>query len=171
MAQALPTEEDIDAFAARFGQHLRAGGTLAEWMGVDDADMEATYALACFFYERDEYDTALRLYGLLLMGNPYERRYAVAMGMCKQMLKQYDDAIGYYATALLMDFDDPVPSFHTAECLVQKGMRQEALETLAICLRRAQTAEHQALRTKALELQRLLQAFTPQDQASSGACA
>jgi type III secretion system low calcium response chaperone LcrH/SycD len=168
LPENLPTAEEIDAFAARFGTHLRNGGTLSEWMGVDDADMEATYALGCFFYGRDEYDTALRIYGLLLMGNPYDRRFAIGMGMCKQMLKQYDDAIGYYANALVMDFDDPLPSLHTAECLAQKGLRAEALEVLSISLRRSHAPEHQHVRQQALNLQGLLQSAQTQAKPTSG---
>lgn len=166
----LPTEEDIDAFAARFGEHLRKGGTLAEWVGADDSDLEALYAAAYLFYERDDYDTSLRLFGLLLMGNPYDRRFAIGMGMCKQMLKQYEDAIGYYASALIMDFDDPLPSFHTAECLVQIGKRAEALHMLELCLRRAKAPEHEALQHKVNELQKLLVASRP-PQPSAGAAA
>lgn len=156
MSHPLPSEEDIDAFAARFGEHLRQGGTLAEWTGADDSDLEAVYVAACLFYDRDEYDTALQLYGVLLMGNPYDRRFAIGMAMCKQMLKQYEDAIGYYANALLMDFDDPLPSFHIAECMLQKGMRNEALQTLELCISRAKAPAHQALLQKATELQSLL---------------
>jgi type III secretion system low calcium response chaperone LcrH/SycD len=167
MLQDFPSPDEVDAFAARFGAHLRSGGTLAEWLNLDESDMEASYALACFLYERDEYDTALNLFGLLLMGNPYDRRYAMGMGMCKQMLKQYDDAIGYYANVLVMDFDDPVPSFHTAECLVQKGLREEALGVLEICLRRTRAPEHQELRNKAQNLQRLLQSAKSPPAAAS----
>jgi type III secretion system low calcium response chaperone LcrH/SycD len=168
MTDDFPSSDEIDAFAARLGTHLRGGGTLAEWLNLDDADMEASYALACFLYERDEYDTALNLFGLLLMGNPYDRRYAMGMGMCKQMLKQYDDAIGYYANVLVMDFDDPVPSFHTAECLVQKGLREEALGVLEICLRRTLAPEHQEIRKKAQNLQLLLQSAKSPSAAASG---
>lgn len=156
--QGLPTQEEIDAFAARLGEHFRRGGTLAEWVGADEADLEALYAAAWLFYDRDDYDVALRLYGLLLMANPYDRRFAIGMGMCKQMLKQYEDAIGYYASALALDFDDPLPSFHTAECLVQKGLRNEALQALQLCISRAKGPEHKALLQKATELQRLLMA-------------
>ena len=169
MNAPLPNEEEIDAFAARLGEHLRRGGTLAEWVGADDADLEALYAAAWLFYDRDDYDTALRLYGLLLMANPYDRRFAIGMGMCKQMLKQYDDAIGYYANALVLDFDDPLPSFHTAECLVQKGLRNEALQALELCISRAKAPEHKALLQKASELQRLLLASSKPTAASPGA--
>jgi len=156
MNAPLPSEEDIDAFAARLGAHLRQGGTLAEWVGADDADLEALYAAAWLFYDRDEYLTALQLYGLLLMASPYDRRFAIGMGMCKQMLKSYDDAIGYYANALVLDFDDPLPSFHTAECLLQKGLRGEALQALELCISRAQGPAHKDLLQKASELKRLL---------------
>ena len=156
MATDLPTEAQIDDFASRFDAHLRAGGTLSEWMGVDDQDMEAAYALAGFFYNRDEYDTALRLYGLLLMGNPYERRYAIGMAMSKQMLKQYGDAIGYYANALLMDFDDPLPSYHIAECLMHLGKPEDALQSLTLSISRCKGPAHAELRQRALDLQALL---------------
>lgn len=170
MTAPLPSEEEIDAFAARLGEHLRQGGTLAEWVGADEADLEALYAAAWLFYDRDEYDTALRLYGLLLMANPYDRRFAIGMGMCKQMLKQYEDAIGYYANALVLDFDDPLPSFHTAECLLQKGMRNEALQALQLSISRAKAPEHKALLQKATELQRLLLASS-RPTPSAGAAA
>lgn len=170
MSAALPSEEEVDAFAARLGEHLRQGGTLGEWVGAEKEDLEALHAAAWLFYDRDDYETALRLYGLLLMANPYDRRFAIGMGMCKQMLKQYEDAIGYYANALVMDFDDPLPSFHTAECLLQKGMRNEALQALELSISRAKAPEHKALLQKATDLQRLLLASShPQPPAGASA--
>ena len=77
------------------------------------------------------------------------------------MLKQYDDAIGQYAQALLFDFADPLPSLHTAECLLHKGPPADALTVLAICLRRAQSPEHAELRERATQLRQLIESARP----------
>ena len=158
-----PEEAAAQAMLDRLSAHMRSGGTLGQWVGLDPADAEAAYALGGFFYQREEYDTALRVYLLLLMSNPYERRFMIAAGMSKQMLKLYDDALGYYAQALAFDFDDPLPSLHMAECLVHKGQPADALTLLNVCLRRAQKPEHQELREQALQLHQLLEAARPKE--------
>ena len=168
MSQPSTTEEQRLAHGERVVAHLRAGGTLGDLMGVQDAELDAAYAMACFFYERDEYDTALRLFGLLLAANPFETRYLIGMGMTQQVLKNYDDAIGYYASALVFDFDDPLPGFHTAECLVHKGQPEDALTTLSVCLSRANGPAHAAIKQKALELQGLLLAAKAAQMGKSG---
>ena len=152
------------AFAKRLEAHLRSGGTMAQWLNIAPEDLQAMYALGGFFYEREEYDSALRIYTLLQMANPYERRFMIACGMTRQMLKQYDDAIGHYAQALVFDFDDPLPSFHTAECLLHKGQPADALTLLAICLRRTQGPEHAELRERATQLRQLIESARPAAQ-------
>lgn len=141
-----------------FSHHLGQGGSLGAWLGVDPNDLEAAYAMGCHFYERGEYDTALRIYAMVMMANVYDKRFAVAMGMCHQMLKQYDDAIGYYGMALALDFDDPLPSFHMGECLVFSGKRNEALDALGICLKRANPRLHADIYQRACDLHNLLEA-------------
>jgi type III secretion system low calcium response chaperone LcrH/SycD len=150
-------------FAKRLEAHLRSGGTMAQWLNIAPEDLQAMYALGGFFYEREEYDSALRIYTLLQMADPYERRFMIAAGMSKQMLKLYDDALGYYAQALAFDFDDPLPSLHMAECLVHKGQPGDALTLLNVCLRRAQKPEHQELREQALQLHQLIEAARPKE--------
>ena len=54
MSQPSTTEEQRLAHGERVVAHLRAGGTLGDLMGVQDAELDAAYAMACFFYERDE---------------------------------------------------------------------------------------------------------------------
>lgn len=156
-----PEEAKLLKEMRSFGEHLRAGGTLGSWVGADPADLEAGYALAGYFYERSDYETARRIYAMLLTSNPYERRFAIGLGMAHQMLKNYDDAVGYYATALAFDFDDPLPSFHMAECLLFKGLRSEALDALNICLRRATPTKDAHIYERAKDLHQLLSAAKP----------
>ena len=163
-APSIDDDEELaaaKAFAQRLEAHLRSGGTLAQWLKIAPDDLQAMYALGGFFYEREEYDSALRIYLLLQMADPYERRFMIATGMTRQMLKQYDEAIGLYAQALAFDFDDPLPSFHTAECLLLKGQPADALTVLAICLRRAQGPEHEELRERATQLRQLIESARP----------
>ena len=109
--------------------------------------------------------TILERYGMsetaMLTSNPYERRFAIGLGMAHQMLKNYDDAVGYYATALAFDFDDPLPSFHMAECLLFKGLRSEALDALNLCLRRATPTKDAHIYERAKDLHQLLSAAKP----------
>ena len=58
--------------------------------------------------------------------------------------------------ASVMDMKDPVPTFHTAECLAALGRLPEARDALQIVIDQSTDSAHAALRQRASGLLELL---------------
>ena len=79
-----------------------------------------------------------------------------AFAACMQMLQQYKDAIQYYSMASVLDLQDPLPTFHTAECFIALQLPEEAREALALVVAQCQSPQWQTLRQRAQALLELL---------------
>jgi type III secretion system low calcium response chaperone LcrH/SycD len=150
--------EEIERIAAQLQEQLHAGLTYGDILGVTEAELEAAYAVAHRFYEVADYEQAERMFNLLVINDPFDKRFGFSLGATLQMQGKYDDAIVRYGMSSLLDPKDPQPCYHTAECLLHKGERQDALDMLDICLDRAKDPAHDDLRQRALALQQLLRA-------------
>jgi hypothetical protein len=53
------------------------------------------------------------------------------MGAVKQVQKDYRTAIACYGYAMFLDFDNPKPMFHAAECYLAIGDKESGKEALA----------------------------------------
>src|SRR5690606_20030859 len=100
---------------------LAHGGTLGSVYNYDDTDYEVLYALGHSLYGQTRYQDAMRTFGFLVVHNHMEKRYMNAFAASLQMLKSYKEAIKYYSMASLMDMSDPLPTYHTAECMIALG--------------------------------------------------
>ena len=109
---------------------LSQGITLGNLLNFSDEEYEALYALGYSFYNQAQYSDASKFFSYLLMHNPTEKRFITALGSSLQMLKRYEEAIQYHCMASVMDMDDPLPTFHTAECFIGLGHKKEAAEAL-----------------------------------------
>lgn len=146
-----------DVLAQQVAELLGNGGTLGDIVGFDQTDYEAVYALGHTMYTGARYLDAVKAFGFLVMHDPYERRFVSAYASALQMLKRYQDAIAYHSMASVMDLSDPLPTFHTAECLVALGMRAEAQQALGFVIAQSGAPERAALKVRAQALLDLLQ--------------
>lgn len=148
--------EDIERLAAQLQEQLRAGLTVGDILGVTESELEAAYTIAHRFYEIADYAQAERMFSLLMVNDPFDKRFGFSLAAALQMQGQYDDAIVRYGMSAMLDPSDPKPSYHMAECLLHKGQREDALDMLTQCLEQAQGPEHEDLRHRTLALQQLL---------------
>lgn len=135
---------------------LANGGTLGSVFEYDDTDYEFLYALGHSLYAQASYQEAMRVFGYLVMSNHMEKRFMNAFASSLQMLKSYKDAIKYYSLASVMDMGDPLPTFHTAECFIAIGMRDEAREALGYVLNQSTEPEYAELQQRAQAMLELL---------------
>lgn len=146
--------------AANIGNQLldlfANGGTLGWIFDYEDADYEVLYALGHSMYAQARYSDALRVFGYLVTCNHMEKRFMNAFASTLQMLGGYKDAIKYYSLASVMDMSDPLPTFHTAECMNALGMRDEALEALGYVLRQSTAPQYAELAQRARAMLELL---------------
>jgi len=145
-----------DALAGQMVDVLSNGGTLGEILDYTERDYEAVYTLGHGFYKNARYLDAAKAFGFLVIHNPYERRFVGAYAGALQMLKRYEDAITYHSLASVMDLSDPVPTFHTAECLMALGQATDAKQALGYVLAQCTLPERAALKGRAQALLELL---------------
>ena len=156
-ADASPSPELL----ARIQAHLAAGGTIGDLRGLTTQDYEAAYCIGHTLYGRGQYEPAGQVFAFLVMNNPYDRRFSQALGSALQMQGKHADALGYYMAASVMDAADPVPLFHTAECLAALGQLQNACEALGFVVRLCKTPAQAELRERANALLALMQEARP----------
>lgn len=138
---------------------LSNGGTLGDTLDYERDDYETIYTLGYDLYNQGRYSDAMKAFGFLVMHDHWETKYAKAFASSLQMLGRYQDAIQFYSTASLMDLSDPVPTFHTAECMIPLGMLKEAREALEMVLRQCKgKAERKELAERSQALLAMLEA-------------
>lgn len=150
---AIPTQPSLAEEALALLSH---GTGLGSIMGYTDYEYEAMYALGHNHYSQERYVDAVKCFGFLVAHNTMEPRYLSAFACTLQMLKRYREAIQYHSTASVMDLEDPLPTFHTAECFVALEMHQEAREALKLVLTQCDRPQWQELRQRSEALLALL---------------
>jgi type III secretion system low calcium response chaperone LcrH/SycD len=109
---------------------LSTGGLIGDIFDLSELDYEAVYALGHNLYSQARYSDAMRTFGFLVIHNHLEKRFMNAFASSLQMLENYQEAIKYYSFASIMDMSDPLPTYHTAECMIALGYIKEAKEAL-----------------------------------------
>ena len=135
---------------------MASGMTLGSIFNYTDEDYEVVYALGHNLYSQGRYLDAMKAFSFLVMHNQFERRFYTAMASSLQMLKMYNDAIQFYSMASVMDLSDPLPTYHTAECMIPLGMYIEARQALELVIQQSQTKEFEALLERAETMLALL---------------
>jgi type III secretion system low calcium response chaperone LcrH/SycD len=130
-------------------QHLAEGGTLGDLRGLEANHYEALYAIGHNQYQLGHYDKAIEMFQFLVLMNPWDRRFPMALGSAYQMSQRYDKALGYYTMALSLNMMDPIPMFHSAECMAALGHYAQAAEALQFVIRNSKTAEHEPYKQRA----------------------
>jgi len=138
-------------------QHLADGGTLGDLRGLEDKHYEALYSIGHNQYQLGQYDKAIEMFQFLVLMNPWDRRFPMALGSAYQMTQRYDKALGYYTMAVSLNMMDPIPMFHSAECMAALGHYEEAVEALQFVIRNSTTAEHEPYKQRAQGILPLVQ--------------
>lgn len=156
MADTPPLSAGQEAYVKAATEHFAAGGTLGDLHGLEERDYEAMYAVAHGMYSQERYADAKKMFSFLVACNPFDRRFHQALASTMQMNGEFEEAIGYYSMASVMDMADPLPTFHTAECLAALGRLPEAREALEIVIEQATDPAQSAVKQRAVGLRDLL---------------
>lgn len=141
--------DELAAITHAFREHLASGRTLADWLLLGPAELNAAHALANYFYEHDQYDNAAQLYSWLLAMAPHDRAYMLGIAAVRQVQRQFVEAADFYIAAIALDAEDPIAAYHLAECLLQMGLRDQARDMIELAIHNSAAAEHATLRGKA----------------------
>lgn len=122
---------EFDLPAAEVLLHsVMSDGGLCKLAECTDQDCESLYAMGFGLYSQAHYADALKIFALLVTLKGLEPRFLKGLAACLQMTDQPAEAIRHYATAIMLDVDDPAPLLHTAECLLMLGHVEHASECL-----------------------------------------
>lgn len=150
----------LESLPEKVGELLAQGATLGWIQNYDEADYEALYALGHNLYSQARYQDAVRIFGFLVLQNHLEPRYMNAYASSLQMVGNYLEAIKSYSIASLMDMEDPLPTFHTAECMLALNMVTEAREALGFVISQCKAPQYAPLQARAEAMLALLQSPT-----------
>lgn len=165
--ETTPDEQTQDDLALLVG-HLAEGGTLGDLRGLEPKHYEALYAIGHNHYELGQYEKAIEMFQFLVLMNPWDRRFPMALGSAYQMTGQFKKAMGNYTMAVSLNMMDPIPMFHTAECMIALGHYSEAVDALGFVIRNCKSADQEAYKQRAQGLLPLVQEQA-QRQAAPGA--
>lgn len=151
------SDEDLAQISVDFLENHK---TMRELQGLTEEEMEAIYHVAFNTYSNGGYEQAYKMFRFLCFFDHLEPKYWLGLGGCRQMLKQYPDAVEAYTFAMLLDSDDPHPPLYAADCHIALGNREEAISGLTAALEWAgKKPEYQAVRNRATNLMEILQAM------------
>ena len=115
----------------------------AEWVGIvcgeenplsklPEEKIKELHALAHYHYTKQHYAEATTYYRILAAARPLESKFWKGLGACQQMGHAYQDAIECYASAQLLNGDQPDPYLyiHAADCYFALKQKAEGLGAL-----------------------------------------
>ncbi|MEM1282654.1 MAG: SycD/LcrH family type III secretion system chaperone [Chlamydiota bacterium] len=106
-------------------------------MGMDDQMLEGIYGQAYRLYNTGKYEEAGQIFRLLIMVNSMEPKYTMGLSACFHMLKEYKMAIEGYTLCSIIDPDNPIPQYHSADCYMNTGDEVSAVIALKMAIKRA----------------------------------
>ena len=163
-AQTVPeiTEEEAAGIAENLLGLWKAGGTLAQAMGLSPRECEAMYAYGHALYAQGKYNDAFKIFAQLVSYDHMDARYQLALASALQMTKRYEEALQQYMIVTVMRLDDPVPVYHCAECLLALGRPAEAAESLELAIDTlCKPGEHDAIKARAEMLLKAVRTKNP----------
>lgn len=110
--------------------HIKNFGSTGDFVGFDDEKKEALYALGHYQYIQGKYTEAFKVFQIIVINDPLNRRAIKALGSCLQMLNFYEDAMKQLSIALYMEPSDPGPALQIAECMLSLNKKENAITIL-----------------------------------------
>jgi type III secretion system low calcium response chaperone LcrH/SycD len=111
---------------------LEGGGAIRDVIGLSAADLEGAYAIGVNLAEHAKYEKAEPMLQFACLGDHREPRYWLALGKCRQALKNYAGAVDAYVMGNMIDGQDPQPIMESAVCYLAVGHKDAAREALAL---------------------------------------
>lgn len=142
--------EDLSRFCK---QLLEQGKTLAELTDVSLQELENVYSRGFGSYQQGHYSRALEDFSYLVIHNPWDRRFYIALGSTLQCMERYKEALSFFALALFMDSCDPAASYRIAECFIGLKEITSARDALQTAIQQSYSnPEHVDIRNMSIRL-------------------
>ena len=110
--------EKIPVVLEEFNQSMQEAATLGQLRGINQAEFNALYNIACKLCNDGDFEHALPISLQLMLHDPADSRYAFQTGSCLQRLGEFKSAAILFARTLDLVPDDAAAAFRLAECLL-----------------------------------------------------
>lgn len=110
------------------------GKSLAEAMNFTPDMLEEIYGVAQCKYSSGKYRDAASLFCYLISLDNSVPKYFLGAGACCHKLKNFDDAISFYARCAYLDETDPFPAYYASDCHLQLNDTDAALTNLILAI-------------------------------------
>ncbi|WP_152829821.1 CesD/SycD/LcrH family type III secretion system chaperone [Shewanella sp. YLB-07] len=152
-AQVIKSNIDFDKLEANLQLALVDQITLAEMAGLTSQDLEAIYDSGQNKYQAGFPAQAIVDFTYLVMHQPWDRRFHMALASTLHWLGEFQHALTFYGYALVMDACDPGASFRIAQCLLSLDEESAAIEALQTAITQSFShPEHHEIGVLAQEL-------------------
>lgn len=95
--------------------------TYAQVGGFKEKDLDAVYKVACQYVEMGKVVEGLQIISHLMILDPYKGKYYQLVGICLQLMKQYEYAIDYYDVASELEPNNAMTLVYLGETKILGG--------------------------------------------------
>jgi type III secretion system low calcium response chaperone LcrH/SycD len=103
---------------------------MTEQTRISHQEAKSLYALGFGLYEQARYTDAGIVFLYLMLHAAPEARHYMGLAACHQAEKEFARALQLYQACILLDPVGPHAHFHSGECLLHLGRKEEALQAL-----------------------------------------
>lgn len=123
-------------------------GALPTSMRASPARLEEFYQHGYMLYKFGRYKHAETYFHMLVLADPGNPKYLMALAACMHMQKQYLTAVQLYSTVMYFEPDNPMPLYHTADCYIKIHQPFNALIALEMAVEKCREPKHEALKDR-----------------------
>lgn len=142
--------EQFEALVHRLKDELLQGNTVKEVLQLRTEELESIYGVAYHKYRFGEYERAAALFRYLVLLDSTSYKYILGLAASLHRLEQYEPAANHYLLASFYEPGNPIPYFHGAECFLQIGKENLAINGLTLAIATAgDNEEYRELKERA----------------------
>jgi len=123
-------EQELGNSIGSFIEALKVKGGFKEELMNHQDSYDELYSQGYHFYENGHYDKAFLAFHKLVLSHPMEGKYWFGLASTLLQQKNYEKALHAWSIAALIDFKNPLPHFHAAECLFSLKLIDEGMLAL-----------------------------------------
>lgn len=103
-------------------------------LGLSPNLLERYYSKALLLYNSGKYREAIKLFRVMTILSPYEYKFPFGLAAALHRNGEYVTAVAAYQFSSQADPLNPLPYYHSADCLLHLGYKQAAKEALRVVI-------------------------------------
>jgi tetratricopeptide (TPR) repeat protein len=111
-------------------EDIKKMGTLADSVGITDAEKQQAYALGYQFFQQKKYDKAMTIFDALYVLDPLNADFSKAVAVTLQAQGNLPDAAMQFLMTYFFHQEDLAMALHAGRCMLEAGGIAQAYFTL-----------------------------------------